>query len=144
MKKITTVIGILLLIGCSAISDIPSYTEVYTIDFSKYSNDNFLITPEGYEKEYSSIGMIDISLFPHARKLPYEQITPEIKSIYNVQGTWVTEKLNTEDIIEIVYNKTKEMGADAVIRFKIETITNKYIDFNHNGLRVTGFAIKRK
>ena len=144
MKKVLLIIiTALAFTACSTLTDIPSYTETIVIDLTQYSNEGFLITPEPYLGEYSSVGMVDISLFPRAKKLSYDRITNDIKEQYNVQGVWAVDKIETKDVVDIVYEKAKAMGADAVINFKISYIYKSYPEFTHNGLRVTGFAIKR-
>jgi hypothetical protein len=126
MKKILLFV-IVILSGCATLDDIPGSTSIMVIDFSKYSKEGFLITPdETFLDEYNSIGLFNISLFPRAKKLGYENITPELRKMYLINGEWAIDPISTNDVIDTVYSRCKAMGADAVINFKLETDCRDY------------------
>jgi len=129
--------------GCTVMDEIPARTNAYFIDFSKYSDKGFLFTPEGYLSDYSSVGIIEINMFPTAKNVGLDKITPHTRNVFNVQGGWIMERLSVSDIVDTVYSRCISMGADAVINFRIDVISENYAPPLVNGLRVTGFAIKR-
>ena len=47
-------------ISCSTVTYIPAATQFYAIDFSKYTELGFLITPEKFIGEYESIGIVAV------------------------------------------------------------------------------------
>jgi hypothetical protein len=135
---------IVILVGCATTLEyIPGYQEKFVIDFTKYRNENFLITPEKYNGEYESIGVLSIAFYPTARKVNNPE-SVKGSEYFNIQGLWVSEKFTAEDVVDIIYNEAKIMGADAIINLKTETVSKPYPNFAHIGYKVNGFAIKRK
>ncbi len=140
---ISPLIIALVLSSCSTVSDIPQYTEKYIIDFSPYSDSGFFITPHDYNGTYTSIGLIDIAVFPHAKDVGTEKAHKVDENKYLIQGSWVTEKIPLDDVVQKAYKEAIKMGADAIIDFKLTTTSKSYPLFNHYGIQITGYAIKR-
>lgn len=156
MKKtiLFSAIIIFLLSACETTSVLPKIPrkELLTgIDFSKYTKNGFLITPEKYNGNYESIGLITFVFMPEA--------TPKTNTIENnyswkegadlVTGySWDIEKVNIQDAIDAMYKRCTEMGANALVNFNASEEIAEYIfakaPLKIKGYRITGFAIKIK
>lgn len=135
------------------LSKIDAYESVYEIDFSPFTQKDFLITPEKYLGEYESIGLIDYTIMPEAN-----YVTVGIKKNVNYSGgvgssvvedkKWVSNKVDARQALDSIYIVCLEMGADALVNFKISTQEDNYQLIKNpikiNGITITGFAIKRK
>lgn len=106
--------------------------------------EGFLISPEKYPGDYESIGMLDISIYPTAARQPEIPKSHKIRPGEYAQGYWLIAKIKPEEVVEIIHEKAKGMGADAVINFRVTSI-QKQVDYDLNlkGVNVSGFAIKR-
>jgi hypothetical protein len=62
-------IGFVFLTSCVTLKHIPSKSLMYGIDFKKYSEKEFLFTPEKYQGEYLTVGIIEYVLYPEANYL---------------------------------------------------------------------------
>ncbi len=137
---------ILLFAGCKEGYEVSKTSIVKGYDFTKYTSKGFLFTPEPYNGEYDAIGMIEISLYP--------AVTEDENKIYNSSDTWdrgtsfsnwFVGKITASEVLDSLYNYTKKMGANAVVRLQIEDAlprTNGEIVVQ--GIKASGFAIKRK
>jgi hypothetical protein len=129
-----------------------SRAEVFNnVDFTKYTQNKFLITPEKYSGPYESIGLIDFIYMPgaelKANVLDEKYITSQQQN--TVTGyTWDIEQINIQDVIDGIYNRCIDMGANALINFSVATQEQSYQyiqnPVNLYGYRITGFAIKTK
>jgi hypothetical protein len=137
MKKIVLLLLVIILCTSCQNFDLSKSVNVYVYDFTKYADKGFLFTPEAYNKDYSSMGMI------------YVQIYPEVKSKYETSGfdqkteEYIVGRVKASEAIEELYRSAKDMGADAVIRFLITPITKKNGPMTIEGIEASGFAIKR-
>lgn len=154
----------LALIGCCLIgltscaelkelSKIDSYESAYEIDFTPFTQRDFLFTPEKYLGEYESIGLIDYTIMPEAN---YVSVGMEKKVNYTSSAgstfvevkKWVPNEVDSRQALDSIYNICLEMGADALVNFKISVHEDVYqLIINPvkiNGITITGFAIKRK
>ena len=147
MKKIMFLL-LIFLTGCGVtIYNINPINEYFGIDFSKYSEMGFLITPEKYIGEYESIGMIEYKLIPGAKysvtKKAYQQ-TP-------LKYGWLIDEIEFSQAVDSIYFMAKSMGANTIMNFDFNIETNekysnpmKYMNpITIYGYRITGFAIKR-
>ena len=69
------------------------------------------------------------------------------KNINGKEKEWIIEKIFVDDILEIVYQKCKEFGADGICDFKIERERTRYPAANPVTIQewiVTGNAIRKK
>ena len=110
-------------------------TEVLTgYDFTKYTALGFLITPEKYNGEYESIGILTLTITPSARyvSLPYELQPGE-----RMSGNVVIETFNVADAIEKLYQEALEMGADAITRFELDPYPFIYAGVEIHGIQVS-------
>lgn len=123
--------------------------EVYAYDFRPYTAKGFYFSPNPYPGNFEPIGQLTINVFP-ALKLKTEKIYSQSYGGGEDENVQLeTEKITTEQILDIAFNKTKEMGGDAIVNFKIRWIkeptmfgasVSQYLDH----YEIEGFAIKRK
>lgn len=146
-KSIIAVFAFLLITGCSP--RLQEWNTAYIptgYDFTEYAEDGFLFTPEGYNGEYESMGVVHISFMPEIR-LIQGNTKPQFRPGYDVfqvnNGYYYIQKHDTERIIKEMHTLATGMGADAVIRFEIvpELLDNEGIKIT--SIRAVGFAIKR-
>ena len=132
----------LLIVGCE-IKELERTVEVYGFDFSEYSKKGFLFTPETYNGPYESIGILKMIIYPEVRKkeLKYEN-DPNFES--KKYTDWAVGKINPAEAINEMYKSASKMGADAVTKFEIKTVTKINGQLIIEGIEVNGFAIKRK
>lgn len=127
--------------GCSTIEQTEKHMIIYGYDFTPYSAKGFLFTPKSYDGEYSSIGLIEVDLYP-------EVIITESKS---KDDTWQrpedhikVDQITASEILDSLYSVAIRMGADALTNLEITSLT--YYPRNEQekkSLRASGFAIKR-
>lgn len=158
-KIIELIILVVLLTGCATSKTLPILWEIspvktlYAIDFTPFTSQGFLITPEKYTDSYESIGLINYETLPGSKcnsiiipnpkyKVGYSD--PEYLQIYE----WDTDTLLILDALKDVHTICVGMGADAIMNFDFERISQYYGDIKNptyiGGYRITGFAIKRK
>jgi len=142
--SISIFIPLYLLISCSP-STFEKQVITYVYDFTKYTNKGFLFTPDPYSGEYLSIGLLEVEIYPQT-----EKVQSKVKSNqygtkdYGEASKWVYYPINTEEVLDSLYNLATKMGANAIVRLKIEDFIVSYGIINSYGKRASGFAIKRK
>lgn len=160
MKRIAVfAFALVIMASCTVqmkeITKIQGYAIMNKIDFRKYSDKGFLITPEKYSGEYHAVGMIDFIKMPGAVYVKRTRlddnnkpVTPEFGHPAEIDKNWVPENINMDAVLEDLYKQCVALGADAIINFNLETnsvlhggITNPV---TIEGVRITGFAIKRE
>ncbi len=140
--------------GCLAtLHQIHPVNEFYGIDFTKYSKEGFLITPEKYADKYESVGMIEYHIMPGAKYLKAGTRREKIDNIYGDANVntyiWIIDKIKFSQAMDSIYVMAKNMGADAITNFdfNIETSELNSLIYNNpvtiTGYRITGYAIKR-
>jgi len=146
MKKLI-VLFLIILTGCAVtIYNIDPINEYFGIDFTKYSKEGFLFTPEKYLGEYESIGMIEYKLIPGAKYKIYKQVYGQ-----EAKYKWFTEYIEFSQAVDSIYFMAKSMGANTIMNFDFSIEYNE--EFSNPmeyknpitiyGYRITGFAIKR-
>lgn len=140
---------ILLISSCSqeSITRIPREVTYYGINFTKYSKQNFLVTPIEYPGFYDAIGIVSVELYPEA-----DYKTTEIRTNASGQEVqhkeWVVEQIDAQDAVDSLVSMASRMGADAIINFKLNTEKAEYLRITNpivlSGVSASGFAIKRK
>ncbi|RLD45663.1 MAG: hypothetical protein DRI89_00265 [Bacteroidetes bacterium] len=157
MKKLLIVLTITILTSCTSlekISFIPGEENLYGIDFKRYSDEGFLVTPEKYLGEYESIGLLTYELVPSSNyrrtgRQPNPNYVhgstssgPQFYDIYK----WVDEKMDTQQALDSLYNICVKNGANGLMNFRTEEITRAYLGVENPhtviGIRLSGFAIK--
>lgn len=143
MKKIVFLFPFFIIVIYSCVEPKELAKEVYHtgFDFSKYSKNNFLFTPEPFVGNYESIGLLNTVIYPEVIK-----VDARIAGIkYNSLGDgWSAKKIDPYEAIDSMYVQALRMGADAVVRFEIKSISKPNGYKIISGIEVTGFAIKRK
>lgn len=142
MKKITSIIILLFIFGCSP-EEMDRIVIHYGFDFTKYSAENFLITPEAYQGEYESIGLINTTIIPSMHKKEPNK-TKWYPTLGDNSPQWDIENIKPQEVIDEIVKKAKDMGANALTKFSVTThyIVNGNIPIT--SYEVSGFAIKRK
>ena len=70
MKKLLLILSIFLFVGCvTAPKRIPEVMIIMNVDFTKYSQKEFLFTPDSYTGDYESKGLITLTFYPEANKI---------------------------------------------------------------------------
>ena len=141
MKRFLS-IALLLIFGCAAQKEVGKIVLHYGFDFTKYTAQGFLFTPETYTGSYESIGIVKTIIFP-AVKHSKEQKQKESGDFY-LDENWVVEDLEANEAVDELYKRAVSMGANAVTKFDIRRTEymNGYVVVP--GFEVTGFAIKIK
>jgi len=140
---------ILILDGCATPSiSVPRKIITSGFNFSEYSNKGFLFTPNTYDGDYESIGLIQLIMTPDAR----------IKNVYTGETSqtgeaikkkkWVVEEIDPNKGIEEMYNLCIEMKADALTQMEFEPYLESHaqgtiMPVTISGIKISGFAIKR-
>lgn len=134
--------------GCSPLYETEGVRDYDIIDFTKYSKEGFMFTPEEYRGDYESCGLIRAEIVPAIRK--QKNIPPDkqndYRSIYDDLPTeYFVEKISVKDVLDKIVKLATEKGADCIMRLDIK-VTDKSITTGTRryGIVATGFAIKRK
>ena len=153
----------LLVVGCSPKQTfIPAVYSKFGVDFTKYSQKDFLFTPNIYTADYESKGLITLYYYPEANFITEEieygmqDANESPKRKYEEKGKktrresyWVTGKINSSALLDSIYSTCVAMGADAFTQLKItETQPKMYAITTTNpvvilGIKIDGYAIKR-
>ena len=124
-----------LAIACTKARIVPRSTLVAGIDFSKYMAQGFLFTPEMYDGPYASVGLISVTMSPEAKQVAHPN------GGYMV---WEIELISTEELVARMHEEAKQMGADAIVNFRIRVVEEALDTFkNRPVFEVSGFAIRR-
>jgi len=129
---------------------IPKKEILSGINFTKYTQSGFLITPEKYNREYESIGLIDFLYMPKAELQRKEDIAgyQQNDNYIEVGYSWVIDPINIQDALDKIYTRCLDMGANALVNFNATVEVDQYPLVEYpvtiKGYRITGFAIKTK
>lgn len=129
-------------VGCTSIKYIPKSTTIGVLNFKKYVDKGFLFTPHEYKGDYESIGLLSITVTPQAK-------LKTVKTAKDTTRVWSVDTVKSDEVLDILYEKAKGMGADAIIDFVIKEVVNIYNEYGSHpvtifGFTAIGFAIKRK
>ena len=146
------VLGALALQGCAMY---PKYSEtVYFADYRPYTAEGFTISPSSSGFPYESIGSLEIVFVPGTVKRNSNTLEKELqsgdKAWYELSdGDYgVTIYTPSYDLmVEKMVRKAKEMGADALLNFRIlpqiEMVRSGGAFYEHTKAYVaSGFAVK--
>lgn len=140
----------ILFTGCA--TNKPVETDEYYFatgyDFTQYTEQGFLFTPEGFPGEYEAMGIIRINHQPQFMEIPDQQRNQQVPGsrVYvepDGISYWRVSEPDPDRMIQEAYDQATAMGADAIINFRIvgERITNGSLTVDSAVLH--GFAIKR-
>jgi len=125
---------------------IPAYEQTLGIDLRPFAKLNFLITPYAYSGKYTSIAIIDYKIMPGAQLKNIINYSPYTGESYE-GSTWFVDTVKTDESLNRIFLICKEMGADALIDFKILEASDSYTNIEKPivvpGIRITGLAIRR-
>jgi hypothetical protein len=137
-------IVVFFLVSCTP-SKFQKQVVTYVYDFTKYSNQNFLFTPEQYTGNYNSIGLLEIEIYPETEKVLAKNTSNQYGTEdYSKSTQWIYYPISTEEVLDSLYNRAIRMGADAITRLKIEDFIVSYGTVYSYGKKASGFAIKRQ
>lgn len=132
---------------CGHNLEIEKQVYISSYDFTEYTNKGFLFTPEKYNGEYESIGLIEVEIYPGIEKI-------KDKAQLNSGDTWrssasyklykYSQTITPYEVLDSLYNISYKMGADAVINLEILRSEIQHYEITIEGIRASGFAIKRK
>lgn len=152
MKKLQSIIVLLLLIaGCGTQGALPTaeYISNAGYDFRQYSQQGFMFTTEGFDGDYESVGFVRIVYNPQFIKIPSGGDIRDFEDsrVYqdpvNPAIHWRVSEPDEGKMIEAAYQRSVDMGADAIIRFQIHNIRIRNNELVVNSSELTGLAIKR-
>jgi hypothetical protein len=133
------------IVGCGPANEIyPKTRTVRGYDFTKYTDQGFLITPERFRGSYQSIGTLRVTVFPGLEYDKKEPAPAQPGPDDPEKGWVVVSEVTTEEVIDSLYSQARRMGADAVTQFETEIVSQNTEDVTRYGIQARGFAIKRK
>lgn len=153
MKKLIILSTALLFTACvsSNVTERDEFYAVWGYDFTEYTEIGFMFTPEMYHGDYESVGLIEISYSPSFLEIPGDARGDALMDYQDSQvyrdpietKYWRVSRPSSEELIEKAYNQATELGADAIVNFRMvsDTWTNGQLEVGTLTLR--GFAIKR-
>lgn len=154
MKQIALSLFLLILVSCTVTEPkhYPRIVHFSTFDFTPFTEQGFLFTPEKYNFDYKSVGLITCVIIPEEdyKVTQLSEQDDRLNDIYyNKKETtmvFFTEEIEPDEVLQLFYNECVKMGADACINFDYQS-TN--IPSRNNIYKtitchvVSGFAIKR-
>jgi len=119
--------------------------EVAGYDFTEYTEQGFLITPESYQGEYQSVGTLSVTVWPRIEQLPAEDDTVAQPGPESPAQEWfVTEGVDPQEVVDSLHVEARSMGADAIMNFRTEPVREDLENGpTRTGVRARGFAIDR-
>ena len=135
--------------SCSSTPDsIPEKISISGYNFSKYSNEGFLFTPNVYNGEYESVGLIHLTYTPEANLVEVYSGKQLENGKPQVSKEWHVIEFDSEILLDNVYEACLELGADAFTQMVLQTHSETYGNTTMyplilNGAKISGFAIKR-
>ena len=160
MKSRVLFISVLFVISCTEPPHVvPQYTTFTGFDFTPYSEQGFLFTPDKYGGDYESIGIITMTYRPRAQLLPQEENKTDNPELAIIRKTGVggapvqpveewRYKNSPDEFLKQIYETCNLMGADALTQMNITSMQVPVImDLNHPltlpETTISGYAIKR-
>ena len=152
MKKyylLFTVTTLMFSFSCSPGVEIQRTVISSGYDFRPYTEQNFLFTPEAYQGEYESIGLLYVEIIPEVKRANYgensriNELEWEFIRSRSGDGVWKVKRFSSKEILDELYKEATKMGANAVVNLKFENIENSNGAITFYGIGVSGLAIKR-
>jgi hypothetical protein len=161
MKQIMISLFLMLLISCSVTKPEPSHypriVHFSAFDFTPFTKQGFLFTPEKYNFDYQAIGLINCIIVPEEQTKVVQKSEQKVRlddiyfdDIYsdnsNTIKIFYPEEIKPDEVLKLIYNECVVMGADAFTNFKYQTM---YMPSQNSGFKkvkwhvINGFAIKR-
>jgi hypothetical protein len=139
------VLVVTLVAACSGPEVYKKSMEVAGYDFTEYTDQGFLITPESYQGEYQSIGVLSVTVWPRVERRPVEDDTLAQPGVDSPAQEWfITEAVDPQEVVDSLYVEAQSMGADAIMNFRAEPVREDLENGpTRAGVRARGFAIDR-
>lgn len=153
MRRTLTLVLCLVVAGCASHPrlprTIPDDMNCTVLDFSKYRERGFLITPEPYGGKYESVGILNCTFRSGAQEHVWKEYRePGGWSPPGTGGTksrWTVEPLDVDGLLDLAYEEAVQRGGNAIMNFRV----NLNVEDVHSGapplpkLEVSGFIIRR-
>lgn len=130
------------LASCSVLKEKPMEVYSQIIDYSRYEEHGFLVSPDPYPGEFKSVGEIFLTVIPANVKKAVDR-DEYGATAYRV----VKEAMSYQDLADLAVEYAARQNGDALVNFKIEPITgyDKVLGITYvDHYIVSGFCIKRK
>lgn len=116
-KAIIILIAVLSLASCASIKPASRIVSTAFVDFRKFTESGFMITPNEYYGEHETIGEIRMEVVP-----AMVETYPELKK-NNKDGmpkpVVGIELLTFQEVAGLAVERAKLLGADAIVNFKL-------------------------
>jgi hypothetical protein len=154
MKQITLSLFLLVLISCTVTEPkhYPRIVHFSTFDFTPFTEQGFLFTPEKYNFDYESIGLITCVIIPEEdfEVTKQSEQKERLDDIYADRPPntmlFYSEEIEPDEVLKLFYDECVKMGADACINFNYQTRDMPSRNSAYRTIKyhiVSGFAIKR-
>ena len=165
-KFFTCVIFVLALAfhACTTTKMIKSFEQemvITEIDFRKYAEQDFLISPRSYGGDFVTVAFISVIAKDGARQIhEIRKHTREYSVAHDKmieEWSWELQPFTPEQVLDRVVEHAKKVGADGLVEFKFtreeETQTHGTLDgevqrllnpFSRGEFHLEAWAIKRK
>ncbi|MBT4035154.1 MAG: hypothetical protein HOE61_10435, partial [Candidatus Marinimicrobia bacterium] len=120
-----------IIISCTPAPEaFPEYIHLTGIDFSKYTEQGFLFTPDKYAGDYKSVGLIRLTHTPQAKLLDFQEIldiqrkdgiNTHIVVPPKAQKKWVISEVGIDSLLQSIHEECVLMGADAFTQMIFRT-----------------------
>lgn len=150
MKIIKIVLIASVLIGITGCKQkyvsVPKQEVITSLDFTKYQQKGFLITPGTYGENYESLGMFSFTVYPESSYFYKKDMNN--KHIQKRMKKWHQGVVLSQEVLDLAYATAIKKGADAITHFNItnpiKILNDGERDFTIEGLKINGLLIKRK
>ncbi len=145
MKRFALLFLVVVFISCgtTTISHVEPVISVRGLDFIEYAKRDFWFSPEKYNHDYESLGIISVESFGEATfKTSKDKYGGMIK-------TWHKTSPSVDLALAEMYKIAKDMGGDGVMSLDFQDV-EKNINAGKNGqvyvpgIKISGHVIKRK
>jgi hypothetical protein len=154
MNKIFLKLAFLLVVSnCSNLVLKPEQKKVtvFTVDYKRYAEKGFLMTPYSYTAPHDSYGEVRIELTPAIIAAAGNEVNPKYAYVYQNGLRFAVEEVSLQEALDSAYVYCLRYGANAFVNIRYESEFTHFDYANLTGdkwaLRkytVSGFAIKRK
>ena len=132
--------------GCSPKLS-PRLVEASFFDFRKFTSEGFFLSPDPYTREFTPCGELFIVVHPADIKSTGinkdKSLDDSVYDSSNPIGSVIKERISSEELLELIVSKAKEVGANGIANFKCTPISithyignSSYATFSHYELSV--------